>query len=153
MNTPPPKLEKRERETPPSQMATPIVTIPKTLSSQRKTPPSQWATPIVTIPETLRQSRRNTQKSHGKPLIQKKTSMSYGTNLRTIFEKDAHSDYLQKRLDELYSRVRDNSNSDYDDREEETAKMVFRLPKKGGKQSRNRAKKHRKKTLKKRIRK
>jgi hypothetical protein len=152
MSTPPPKLGKIGRNTPPSQWATPIVTIPETPSSQRKTPPSQWATPIVTIPETLRQSRRNTPKSHGKPLIQKKT-MSYGTNLRTIFEKDAHSDYLRQRLDELYSRVRDNSNSDYDDRVNETAKMVFRLPKKGGKQSRKHAKKHRKKTLKKRIRK
>ena len=122
MNTPPPTLGKRERETPPSQMATPILL-----------PPSQQPTPIVQIP--------------------KKQRTIHGTNLRNAFEEEQHSDYLRQRLEEIMNRNSDNSNSDYDDREEETAKMVFRLPKKGGKQSRNRAKKHRKKTLKKRIRK
>lgn len=92
-------------------------------------PPSQQPTPIVQIP--------------------KKQRMIHGTNLRNAFEEEQHSDYLRQRLEEIMNRK-----SDYDDRVNETANMVFRLPKKnGGKQSTKRAKKHRKKTLKKRSRK
>jgi hypothetical protein len=143
MNTPP-TVENTGRNTPPSQWATPIVTIPKTPPSHRNTPPSQWATPIVTIPKTP-PSQRNTQKSYRKPIIQKHP---------TSYREKNHSDYLRQRLDEIYSRNNDNRNSNYEDRVEETAKMVFRLPKKpGGEQSTKRAKKYRKKTLKKRVRK
>lgn len=110
MNTPPPKLGKRERETPPSQMATPIVLPPSQMATPILLPPSQQPTPIVQIP--------------------KKPRTIPGTNLRNALEEEQHSDYLRQRLDELYSRNSDNSNSDYDDRVEETAKMVFRLPKK-----------------------
>lgn len=133
MNTPPPKLGKRERETPPSQMATPIVLPPSQMATPILLPPSQQPTPIVQIP--------------------KKQRTIHGTNLRNAFEDEQHGDYLRQRLDELYSRNSNNRTRDYDDRVEETAKMVFRLPKKGGKQSTKRAKNHRKKTLKKRSRK
>ena len=134
MNTPPPTLGKRERETPPSQMATPILLPPSQMATPILLPPSQQPTPVVQIP--------------------KKQRTIHGTNLRNAFEEEQHSDYLRQRLEEIMNRNSDNSNSDYDNRVKETAQMVFRLPKKnGGKQSRKHAKKHRKKTLKKRSRK
>ena len=145
MNTPPPKLGKRERETPASQMATPILLPPSQQPTPILLPPSQQPTPIL-----LPLSQQPT------PIvpIPKKQRTIHGTNLRNAFEDEQHSDYLRQRLEEIMNRNSNNHTSDYENRLEETAKMVFRLPKKnGGKQSTKRAKKHRKKTLKKRARK
>ena len=101
-------------------------------SSQQPTPivlpPSQQPTPIVQIP--------------------KKQRTIHGTNLRNAFEEEQHNEHLRQIIEAM-----SNYKRDYDDRVEETANMVFRLPKKGGKQSTKRAKNHRKKTLKKRVRK